>query len=364
MHFPSIKDIKKHILYNGLSKRLYKKCNYILIRENNSTMHGLSFITFVAGALLSLLSVSGLLSRNVLPAYLFLFLSSVVFMLFRGIFKKAKKLVSHTICFMQAACLLIFGILNSAIFSASPEIGGTIFNVLLLVTPFLMIDLPYRIDALLIISTVTYCILLRIFKVPSLHMIDTVNAVSILIAALMCNWIFAYKRMQSIADRLYIEKARNTDDLTGLLRRGTARTITESYLNYPSHSGYFVVLDIDEFKKINDTQGHLYGDEVIKKVASILKKNQRPRDIISRFGGDEFTMFLARNNQDSALETMDAIFADIAEEFSNSQCSITCSAGITKAGSGDSYDDYFAYADEALYRSKNEGKNRYTIFTA
>ena len=123
MHFPSIKDIKKHILYNGLSKRLYKKCNYILIRENNSTMHGLSFITFVAGALLSLLSVSGLLSRNVLPAYLFLFLSSVVFMLFRGIFKKAKKLVSHTICFMQAACLLIFGILNSAIFSASPEIG-------------------------------------------------------------------------------------------------------------------------------------------------------------------------------------------------------------------------------------------------
>ncbi|MCR5010731.1 MAG: GGDEF domain-containing protein [Lachnospiraceae bacterium] len=364
MRLPSIQNIKKHILYNGLSKRLYRESNYILVRENNSTMNGLSFITVVAGALLSLLSVSGLLSRNVLPAYLFLFLSSLVFILFRKIFKEAKKVVTQTICFMQAACLLIYGILNSAIFSANPETGGTIFVALLLVTPFLMIDLPYRMDVLLIVSTVAYCILLRFFKVPSLHMIDTVNAVSILIAALMCNWIFAYKRMQSIADRLYIEKARNTDDLTGLLRRGTARTITESYLNYPSHSGYFVVLDIDEFKKINDTQGHLYGDEVIKKVASILKKNQRPRDIISRFGGDEFTMFLARNDQDSALETMDAIFADIAEEFSNAQCSITCSAGITKAGSGDSYDDYFAYADEALYRSKNEGKNRYTIFTA
>lgn len=364
MRIPSIQDIKKHILYNGLSKRLYRECNYILVRENNSTMNGLSFITVFAGALLSLLSVSGLLSRNVLPAYLFLFLSSLVFILFRKIFKEAKKVVTHTICFMQAACLLIYGILNSAIFSANPETGGTIFVALLLVTPFIMIDLPYRMDALLILSTIAYCILLRFFKVPSLHMIDTVNAIAILIAALMCNWIFAYKRMQSIADRLYIEKARNTDDLTGLLRRGTARTLTESYLNYPSHSGYFVVLDIDEFKTINDTQGHLYGDEVIKSVAAILKKNQRSRDIISRFGGDEFTMFLARNDQDEALNTMDAIFNDITEEFKNAKCSITCSAGITAACSGDSYDDYFADADEALYHAKNEGKNRYCFFTA
>ncbi|HAE86741.1 TPA: hypothetical protein DCG86_01820, partial [Candidatus Marinimicrobia bacterium] len=127
-----------------------------------------------------------------------------------------------------------------------------------------------------------------------------------------------------------------------------------------------MMMDLDDFKKINDTHGHLYGDYMLRIVADIIKNNIRMVDIVARYGGEEFTVILANAEKEAAMGTAQRIRQKIAEypfEQDGIRASVTVSIGMASFPE-DSHDgiSLIQVADDAMYKAKRAGKNRVEIY--
>ena len=156
------------------------------------------------------------------------------------------------------------------------------------------------------------------------------------------------------------------DGLTGLLNKFTCETAIQNYLRSRSISEdcILIILDIDNFKSINDNYGHQTGDDVLKSVSAILSASFRPSDLIGRFGGDEFLILMQDCNSDTLIEQKcNTIQAAVKALRPNGRdISLTCSIGVVKTiGSYISYSDLFRMADDALYEAKNFGKDQFVL---
>ena len=160
------------------------------------------------------------------------------------------------------------------------------------------------------------------------------------------------------------------DSLTGLLNRREfenrlEQTITEAR-RYPDEQAWFCYLDLDQFKIINDTCGHLAGDELLKQIAFKLISITRDVDHIGRMGGDEFTIVLKRCDKETACRIMERIRNELHDMrfcWDNKCFTVTVSIGIVEitAQCGNVYDVLKA-ADTACYIAKEEGRNRVHLF--
>jgi len=129
-----------------------------------------------------------------------------------------------------------------------------------------------------------------------------------------------------------------------------------------------VLLDIDEFKSVNDRFGHGVGDEVLKEIGGRLREACRAGDQVARIGGEEFGLILTRTIGEDAMvaaERTRSLISDVAFKTSAGEFGITASLGVVCAGGeiGFSAHDLFRAADEALYHSKDEGRNRVSFST-
>jgi len=120
-----------------------------------------------------------------------------------------------------------------------------------------------------------------------------------------------------------------------------------------------VMLDIDNFKEINDTYGHDVGDEVLKNLANLIKKNIRDSDVFVRYGGEEFVLLLPNTVINQALITLEKIRTLVAGKCMTNDISITVSIGVVEFK--EDIDKSIKRADKAMYRSKATGKNRVTV---
>jgi len=120
-------------------------------------------------------------------------------------------------------------------------------------------------------------------------------------------------------------------------------------------------LDIDDFKRVNDTLGHLKGDKILRQVAAILKQGIRQSDLLCRYGGDEFVMLLSQTPPDQAIVLAERLCQGVAQSSINrleQRCKITVSIGVAGLKPEMSMEDLIKAADEAHYRAKQAGKNR------
>ncbi len=124
------------------------------------------------------------------------------------------------------------------------------------------------------------------------------------------------------------------------------------------------VIDIDHFKKINDSFGHQTGDRVIKVIGRSIAKRLREVDFFCRYGGEEFVALLPETNGQTALQLMDKIRDAIAKasfNYKDQPISISVSVGVSEIRSGDTLEQVFERADQALYQAKNSGRNNCRI---
>ncbi|MGI6587384.1 MAG: GGDEF domain-containing protein [Peptococcia bacterium] len=192
-----------------------------------------------------------------------------------------------------------------------------------------------------------FCIDKYIFN----HSFSWVRILLIIILILLCTFCGVIIR------NLYLQV--HTDTLTGLHNRKYFYTKLAEIKIKKFFS--LILIDLDDFKNVNDTYGHLAGDQVLQQFAEILNKNTRKNDIIARWGGEEFALILPETGLQEAFKIADRI-RTVVEGYvfscKKNTCKITISIGIaaTKEGTDLGIEQFVKIADEALYRAK-EKKN-------
>ena len=178
-----------------------------------------------------------------------------------------------------------------------------------------------------------------------------------------------YNEIKKLTEELSITKTEaEIDFLTAIPNRRRFMRAMEDFLRDFKKKGYkfsLIILDIDDFKKINDTYGHLAGDEVLKDVASVLKFYLRANTVIGRIGGEEFAILLPGVEAENAKKVAERLRKIIENRkvHVNEETIInpTASFGVTEVKEGDSLDKIIERADRALYRAKSKGKNRVEV---
>jgi len=156
------------------------------------------------------------------------------------------------------------------------------------------------------------------------------------------------------------EAMASTDSLTGLYNR---KKFTELYkssyktMTQRNNNMSMIMLDIDFFKKVNDTHGHNSGDNVLIQVSHAILKALRDTDIVSRWGGEEFLVLLPATDLDNAAYLAEKIRSNIQELKIDRVGHITASLGVSQVNKGDKMDDIIDRVDKALYLAKNSGRN-------
>lgn len=171
---------------------------------------------------------------------------------------------------------------------------------------------------------------------------------------------------QKNTERKYREQAQR-DPMTKLYNRVSGKEIVESYLDRknPYESCGMLVMDVDYFKGVNDSYGHLFGDKVLIRISQLLMEHFDKKAVVSRVGGDEFIVFFYDIENNQLVSKVGGFFDDIKTlTFEENDYIPTCSIGVCfvpKNASNCSYDQIFQNADWALYQAKKRGRNRYVF---
>jgi diguanylate cyclase (GGDEF)-like protein len=171
-----------------------------------------------------------------------------------------------------------------------------------------------------------------------------------------------------------LEERAELDQLTGLINKMSFQNIVTERTENPDNQAYsaFVILDLDNFKKINDNLGHAYGDEILTRLSGMIKRIYGDHVFKGRLGGDEFALFtqydsISTQDIKKRVDTyMDILLANFSDEFlkEHQQYGLSISAGyIIADAQSSSFEALYKKADAALYISKRNGKNQVTMYT-
>lgn len=157
----------------------------------------------------------------------------------------------------------------------------------------------------------------------------------------------------------HFKKLSMYDSLTGLLNRRAALDLIDNYSHRNSLAGTaLLVMDIDLFKEVNDRYGHDLGDEVLKKLAGVIRASLREGDAAVRWGGEEVVIICPKTMQFSAVRVAEKLREEIKKlRFSEASLTITASFGVAEIMRGESFDYAFRRADQALYEAKSSGRD-------
>ncbi|AUM70429.1 sensor domain-containing diguanylate cyclase [Pseudomonas fluorescens] len=179
----------------------------------------------------------------------------------------------------------------------------------------------------------------------------------------------ATNRHQLQAANAQLQRLSSTDRLTGLYNRGHwEESLRAAYARHQRYGNALslVMLDIDHFKRVNDTYGHQAGDKVIEQVARLLREHARDSDVVGRYGGEEFGVVLSDTDSSGAqtfAERMRHSIEALVVMYNDQRIRFTISLGVADLSqASNSHADLIAWADQALYTSKKTGRNRVTVY--
>jgi diguanylate cyclase (GGDEF)-like protein len=167
-----------------------------------------------------------------------------------------------------------------------------------------------------------------------------------------------------------LEELATLDPLTNLLNRRHFYALADHALEYAHrthHQLSIIMIDIDQFKKVNDSYGHIVGDQVLSKIGEFLQRYTRNSDVVARYGGEEFVVLLPETSIHEAWQMAERLRLEIAAASFPTRCnqfSITVSMGIADLPEGSRFrlDEMLDWADQALYGAKQSGRNNTVVY--
>lgn len=372
------KEQKDNILHN-INVTNFARMKLILIAF---TIVELLFIFFNDIPYITNLSSNAIWNDNrfFILHLLILFVSIIGFGLIKVLTKyeerKYEGLYKLVISILTILLLSLIAIINGIDQVIHTNISNVFIANLIAFSGVILLSFPLNLVVYLI-PFLTYLSELIVFQ----HNVDllisnSINGLIFFLAAILISTVIYNYHYEAIVENLILEETNlkldymsNHDPLTGLLNRRSFRIQTaEKMRNITENKkqSAIILIDIDHFKYVNDKFGHPIGDIVLKEVSHILIKHIKTNDLATRWGGEEFLIFLFETSIDEAYELADNIRLTVqnkvilTEKF---KIQITASFGISilKDNFSNSFDASFKAADNALYQAKDEGRNKVII---
>lgn len=362
-----------------------------MFRNNSSVLDDCALINIKRIYYLSLIAAP----MRILDIYLFADTTSAPVVWSRGI------IMSHSVLlvFYVGAFLITYKLKNAKQFSTTIHVVQYIIPIIILASGIVIVTIDQlvttNITPLLIVSIVFGAIFLirplasafiytasylAYYYLIALTITDQqvllsnrVNGATTIALGFLISVISWYYNYTNITQKRHIEMQQKQlkqmayyDSLTNLYNRHFFNEIVEkelSSIQRYEHESVIIILDIDDFKNINDTYGHLIGDQVLKQLAQLIVNNVRKSDTVSRFGGEEFIILASRISLEEGFELAEKLRKLVAEKafvIDSTILHITASFGVSllQATEKHGFEKYFSLADEALYLAKKRGKNR------
>ena len=295
--------------------------------------------------------------------YLIAFLYSAIAFCSFLVLKK-DSLIAQLIIYLSISLLFLFG---GFITANKPEIPATTFIVLLLITPMFMIDKPYFMAIELCTASAVFLVWMHEVKPYEIWRYDLINVLIFTVVGIFLHVIANSIRIREFVLKREINLQKDTDEMTGLRNKGAlTREINEYLADKSAGKGILFVLDVDRFKAINDTYGHDTGDRVISQLGAFLGGMFTGDEIVGRYGGDEFIVFIRGTDDPDAARNIAAKMISGASdtvELPDRKRKVSISIGIAMyRGAEDNYSEIFKKADTALYQSKADPENRFCVY--
>lgn len=359
----ALRIIRNYFFYSGIEKEEYeavKKDAYI----SNYAVWRILHCVMVAA--FCFLYISSLFS-DLLESNRFFYMLALIYSIFAcSLFFILKKdsLIAQLIIYLSISLLFIFSCL---ITQNKPEIPATTFIALLLIAPMFMIDKPFFMTFELISASCLFLVWMYYVKPYEIWEMDMVNVIIFTVVGVILNIIANSIRIKEFVLTRKINIQKDTDELTGLKNKGALTREINAFLdNESAYEGIMMLMDVDQFKSINDTYGHDVGDIVVASLGSILKNKFDKGEITGRFGGDEFIVFIKdTDDREYARKTAESIIASASQinalPDTGKKVSVSIGIAIYK-GYENNYSELFKKADIAMYRSKADPENRYCFY--
>jgi diguanylate cyclase len=203
---------------------------------------------------------------------------------------------------------------------------------------------------------------------PEIRFVVLANILIFNILAWIIGALFLKSKCLAFIDRkslmeksLALKDMAQRDSMTRLYNHETAFIKLKEEINRAKRINYplsIIIVDIDDFKQINDRYGHPTGDSIIRKIAFIIQEQTRSTDIVGRYGGEEFIIILPDTHLSAAMQLSERIRQSIISTPMNIDMPVTLSGGVCEYH-GESLDDFIRMADKRLYDAKNNGKNQF-----
>ena len=358
--------IKKLILSSGVEPAAYENARDELAEKNRSSLlyAGSACVLLFLGMFLSTFldssssTLDALRMRSRLVYFLIAVLCVLVVLAARLLLPRHRRLI------LPMSYLFLSILFGAAIWISTfnqPCYPSTTFCVFLVVLPILIVDRPYRVALYLLGVCVMYLLCSHACKAPELFTLDTLNCFCFFYLSVAVGVLVQNLRISEVVQRKEVERQRDLDCLTGLLTKAAFEREACAALSRGEVNA-LLFFDIDDFKRINDTYGHIFGDAVIRAVAACTRSSLPQDTLIGRFGGDEFVLCLAHSvgrygAVASAQALQDAIRDQI--ELPGFTGSVTVSIGLcVVSGASLSYPELLDRADNAAYQAKHSGKNQ------
>ena len=242
--------------------------------------------------------------------------------------------------------------------------SGFLFLILLVLFPSLIFDQPWRI-LLMVVLEGAFALLMNHRVVDEhVHEQNIVRIVSVTFLAAVFSVYYAHARIRAVQMRKSTQVVAEHDPLTGIYNRaGGTQLIRECIEKH--ESGTFLIIDIDDFKHVNDRYGHQKGDEVLRQVARVLQSSFKQTDIVMRMGGDEFIIYAAGmvdyEVSRRRLEHLNqAIHKVMVSEKDGVYVTVSVGGAIND-GSYPTYESLYKVSDQYLYQTKAKGKDGFSL---
>lgn len=340
------------INYYGCTRDEYNDCRELIDNSNASCCWSASFYSMLFLGILSFISFF------YQPLSIFRFVYMIFFVLITIVFALMAKKILPVRLNVYIVMTLLYG-LSFVLSVVLTDMRSTMITMFVILMPAMLIDHYFRIVIFNAIFCIAYSISMLYIKSGSVQFYEIYATFYAFVISSVAHYVIQTKVLKGFVSMNRLKIGSQQDSLTGLKNRQTFEKEVNTIISArrPCDIQILGILDLDDFKQINDNYGHQTGDDFLIEVASRMKKIITAPDCIGRIGGDEFMFFMSSGDTAEMQRKISAVLEAINEITVDKSMHFSASIGITKHLGELTFNELYRQADKALYDAKGQGKN-------